>query len=86
MPLRKGSTQSVVSSNIKTLVDEWKKDGWMDRHQPSADQEKSDQAGRCHRNGQGRQKPQYVAAQVQVPVSRSSSHPIPCYLAKTGRG
>ena len=27
MPLRIGSTQSVVSSNIKTLVDEWKKDG-----------------------------------------------------------
>ena len=27
MPLKKGASQSVVSSNIKTLVDEWKKDG-----------------------------------------------------------
>jgi hypothetical protein len=27
VPLRKGSGQSVVSSNIKTLVDDWKKDG-----------------------------------------------------------
>lgn len=34
MPLRKGSTQSVVSSNIKTLVDEWKKDGWIGTSHP----------------------------------------------------
>ena len=27
MPLRKGSSQAVVSSNIKILVDDWKKDG-----------------------------------------------------------
>jgi len=27
MPLKKGASQSVVGSNIKTLVDEWKKDG-----------------------------------------------------------
>ena len=27
MPLRKGSSQPIVSSNIKTLVDDWKKDG-----------------------------------------------------------
>jgi MtN3 and saliva related transmembrane protein len=32
-------------------------EGWSDRHQPSADKEKSDQAGRCDRIGQGRQKP-----------------------------
>ena len=34
MPLRKGSTQSVVSSNIKTLVDEWKKDGRIGTSHP----------------------------------------------------
>ena len=27
MPLRKGSSKSIVSSNIKILVDDWKKDG-----------------------------------------------------------
>ena len=27
MPLKKGSSQPVVSGNIKTLVDEWTKDG-----------------------------------------------------------
>ena len=26
MPLKKGAGQSVVSSNIKTLVDDWKKE------------------------------------------------------------
>jgi len=35
MPLRKGSTQSVVSSNIKTLVDEWKKDGSIGTSHPA---------------------------------------------------
>ena len=34
MPLRKGSTQSVVSSNIKTLVHEWKKDGSIGASHP----------------------------------------------------
>jgi hypothetical protein len=34
MPLRKGSSQSVVSSNIKTLVNEWKKDGSIGTSHP----------------------------------------------------
>ena len=34
MPLRKGSSQAVVSSNIKTLVDEWKKDGSIGTSHP----------------------------------------------------
>jgi hypothetical protein len=35
MPLRKGSSQSVVSSNIKTLVDDWKKDGSIGTSHPT---------------------------------------------------
>jgi hypothetical protein len=34
MPLRKGSSQSVVSSNIKTMVDDWKKDGSIGTSHP----------------------------------------------------
>jgi hypothetical protein len=34
MPLKKGSGQSVVSSNIKTLVDEWEKDGSIGTSHP----------------------------------------------------
>jgi hypothetical protein len=34
MPLRRGSSQSVVSSNIKTLVDDWKKDGAIGTSHP----------------------------------------------------
>jgi hypothetical protein len=34
MPLRKGSGRSIVSSNIKTLVDDWKKDGSIGTSQP----------------------------------------------------
>ena len=34
MPLRKGSSQSVVSNNIKTLVDDWKKDGSIGTSHP----------------------------------------------------
>ncbi len=34
MPLRKGSSPSVVSSNIKTLVDEWKQDGSIGTSHP----------------------------------------------------
>ena len=34
MPLIKGSSPSVVSSNIKTLVDNWKKDGAIGTSHP----------------------------------------------------
>ena len=34
MPLRKGSSRSVVSGNIKTLVDDWKKDGAIGASHP----------------------------------------------------
>lgn len=34
MPLRKGSSQATVSSNIKTLVDEWQKDGAIGTSHP----------------------------------------------------
>jgi hypothetical protein len=34
MPLRKGRSQGVVSSNIKTLVDEWQKDGSIGTSHP----------------------------------------------------
>ncbi len=35
MPLKNGSSKSVVSRNIKTLVDEWKKDGSIGSSHPS---------------------------------------------------
>lgn len=35
MPLRNGSSQSTVSSNIKRLVDDWKKDGSMGTSHPA---------------------------------------------------
>ena len=34
MPLRKGSSQSAVCGNIKTLVDDWKKDGSIGASHP----------------------------------------------------
>jgi len=34
MALRKGSSWLVVSSNIKTLVDEWKEDGFIGTSHP----------------------------------------------------
>jgi hypothetical protein len=34
MPLRKGSSNPVVSHNIKTLVDNWKKDGSIGTSHP----------------------------------------------------
>lgn len=35
MPLRKGSSQSTVSSNIRTLVDDWKQDGSIGTSHPA---------------------------------------------------
>lgn len=34
MPLKKGTSQSVVSRNIKTLVDDWKRDGSIGTSRP----------------------------------------------------
>ena len=34
MPLKRGASPSVVSSNIKTLVDDWKKDGSIGTSHP----------------------------------------------------
>jgi hypothetical protein len=34
MPLKKGSGRSVVSSNVKMLVDDWKKDGSIGASHP----------------------------------------------------
>jgi hypothetical protein len=38
MPLKRGASQSVVSSNIKTLVDDWKKDGSIGTRHPAIKQ------------------------------------------------
>jgi hypothetical protein len=35
MPLRKGFSQAVVSSNVKALVDGWQKDGSIGASHPS---------------------------------------------------
>jgi hypothetical protein len=34
MPLKKGSSKLVISSNIKTLVDDWKRDGAIGTSHP----------------------------------------------------
>ncbi|MCK9381452.1 MAG: hypothetical protein M0P95_10365 [Sulfuritalea sp.] len=34
MPLKSGSSKSVVSRNIKTLVDDWKRDGSIGSSHP----------------------------------------------------
>ena len=44
MPLRKGSSQSVVSGNIKTLVDDWKKHGAIGASHPPTKQKAVRQA------------------------------------------
>jgi hypothetical protein len=36
MLLKKGSSQAVVSRNIKTLVDEWKQDGAIGNSHPTS--------------------------------------------------
>jgi hypothetical protein len=35
VPLKKGSSQKIVSGNIKTLVDEWKADGSIGTSHPT---------------------------------------------------
>jgi hypothetical protein len=44
MPLQKGSSQAVVSSNIKTLVHEWEKDGSIGSSHPATKQKAVNQA------------------------------------------
>ena len=44
MPLKKGSTQAVVSSNIKTLVHEWEEDGSIGSSHPATKQKAVKQA------------------------------------------
>jgi hypothetical protein len=44
MPLRKGSSQAVVSSNIKILVNEWEKDGSIGTSHPATKQKAVKQA------------------------------------------
>jgi hypothetical protein len=41
MPLRKGSSQLIVSSNIKILVDVWKKDGSIGTSHPATKKRRS---------------------------------------------
>ena len=44
MPLKKGASQTVVSSNIKTLVDEWEEDGSIGIRRPATKQKGVKQA------------------------------------------
>ena len=64
MPLKKGSSQTVVSSNIKTLVHEWEEDGSIGSSHP-ATKAKSGQAGRSDLVEQSREKPKHSASQTR---------------------
>jgi hypothetical protein len=44
MPLRKGTSPAVVSSNIKTLVNEWEKEGSISSSHPATKQKAVKQA------------------------------------------
>ena len=44
MPLKKGSSQAVVSSNIGTLVDDWKKNGSIGTSHPPSKEKAVKQA------------------------------------------
>ena len=44
MPLKKGSSQSVVTSNIRTLVDDWNQDGSIGTSHPPTKKKAIEQA------------------------------------------
>ena len=44
MPLKKGKSQATVSSNIKTLVDDWKKTGSIGTSHPKSKKKAVEQA------------------------------------------
>jgi len=65
MPLKKGSSSSTVSSNVKTLVDEWKKDGSIGTSHPPTKKSaikqavaialsSADRSHKTHRSGRGK--------------------------------
>ena len=54
MPLKKGSSKAVVSSNIKTLVDDWKQDGSIGTSHPPTKQKAIKQAVAIALNKAGR--------------------------------
>jgi hypothetical protein len=65
MPLKKGSSNSTVSSNIKTLVDDWKKDGSIGTSHPPTKNSaikqavaialsSADRSHKTHRPGRGK--------------------------------
>src|ERR1039458_1270653 len=68
MPLKKGTSQAVVSSNIKTLVNEWENEGSIGSSHPATKQ-KSGQAGRCDLVEKSREKPQHPASRTQKVTS-----------------
>jgi hypothetical protein len=57
MPLKKGSSQSIVSSNIKTLVDDWKKDGAIGTSHPSTKKKAVKQAVAIAMSKAGKSRP-----------------------------
>ncbi len=54
MPLKKGSTQAVVSSNIKTLVHEWEENGSIGSSHPATKQKAVKQAVAISLNNAGK--------------------------------
>ncbi len=65
MPLKKGRSNSVVSTNIKTIVDAWKKDGAIGTSHPTSKRSavkqavaialsSADKSRKTHRTGRGK--------------------------------